>query len=270
MIFYFTGTGNSLYAAKNVAQHFGEELISISAAVNSSNQPYEYNLKENEIVGFVYPVYAWGPPGIVLKFIENLKLNNYREHYIFSIATCGANIGNTMKVLDEHLGEKGIRLNSGFSLIMPNNYIIMGDIDKNEVQKEKLLKTDAVLKDINKVIDQKAKGVFMLEKGFLPGLLTGFVNPMFNKNAIDTAKFYASDDCTHCGICEKVCNCNNIKVNGKPSWGKNCTQCLACIHYCPVKAVQYGKGTGKKGRYTNPYVSVDELYCGKNQMGNQQ
>jgi MinD superfamily P-loop ATPase len=69
--------------------------------------------------------------------------------------------------------------------------------------------------------------------------------------------FYATDDCTSCGLCEKLCNTGNIIVDKKPSWGSNCTGCLACIHCCPQRAVQYGKSTIKKGRYKNPNVAFD-------------
>jgi len=260
MIFYFSGTGNSLYTAKCIAKHNGEELVSISAAVNSGDEFYEYSLNDNETVGFVYPVYAWAPPRMVLEFIEKLRLNNFGDNYTFSVATCGDNIGNTMKVLDKCLKKKGINLNSGFSIKMPNNYIIMGNVDSKELEKEKLSAADETLKDINNNIEQRTRGVFSLEKGFLPWLLTGLINPMFNKNAIDTSRFYVNDNCTGCGICEKVCNCNSIKVNETPRWGKRCTQCLACIHYCPQKAIQYGRSTEKKERYTNPNISIEEIF----------
>jgi ferredoxin/flavodoxin len=258
MIFYFSGTGNSLYAAKNIGFHNSEELVSISAAVNSDDEFNEYNLRDDEIIGFVHPVYAWGPPKIVLDFIEKLKLSNYRGNYVFSVVTCGTSAGNTMKVMEACLRGKGIQLNSGFSVKMPNNYIMMGDVDSKELEQEKLSAADGTLKYINHAIEGR-RGEFRVEKGFLPWLLTGLINPMFNKNVIDTAKFHANDHCTGCGICEKVCNCNNIKVNEKPQWGKRCTLCLACIHYCPAKAIQYGKSTEKKGRYTNPNIRIDEI-----------
>lgn len=121
MIFYFSGTGNSHYVAKNIAQHNSEKLIAISTAVNNGDKLYEYNLNDNEIIGFIYPIYAWGPPAIVIKFIEKLKLNNYKSNYIFTVATCGGSIGNTMKVIDNCLKKKSINLNNGFSIKMPNN-----------------------------------------------------------------------------------------------------------------------------------------------------
>jgi flavodoxin len=67
MIFYFSGTGNSLQVAKSVAEHNKEKLISIAAAINSNGGCYEYNLEDNEMIGFVYPIYAWAPPKIVLQ-----------------------------------------------------------------------------------------------------------------------------------------------------------------------------------------------------------
>ncbi|MDF2988625.1 MAG: 4Fe-4S ferredoxin [Eubacterium sp.] len=256
MIFYFSGTGNSLQAAENIANHNGEPLISIAEKINSGEKVFEFELKENETIGFVYPVYAWGPPGMVLEFIDRLKFKNYNNQYVFSVATCGGNIGNTMKLLDRGLANKGLKLSGGFSLLMPNNYIIMGDVDSKEVERQKLQAAEKTLLDINRVIEKREAGVFQIVRGFLPGLLTGVVNPMFSKHAADTKKFYADERCTGCGICQKVCNTGTITVDKKPRWGNNCTQCLACINYCPVKAIQYGKGTAKKGRYTNPNVSL--------------
>lgn len=168
MIFYFTGTGNSLEVAKIIAKHNDEKLISIASVIKDKDSCVEYNLSENEIIGFVFPIYAWGPPKIVLDFIYKLKLNNYNSNYIFCSVTCGKNIGNTMKVVDNALRKKSLSLNSGFSIVMPNNYIIIGDIDPREVEKNKLLEAEETLKNINKIIEKKTKGVFQVEKGTLP------------------------------------------------------------------------------------------------------
>ncbi|GEM_PF-5859417 len=37
MIFYFSGTGNSLHAAKRVSEYSKEGLVSIAAAMNSGD-----------------------------------------------------------------------------------------------------------------------------------------------------------------------------------------------------------------------------------------
>lgn len=260
MIFYFTGTGNSLQAAKSIAEHNNGKLVSIASAINSDVDCYEYDLEDKEIIGFVFPIYAWAPPQMVMQFIERLNLKNYNNNYVFAVATCGDNIGNTMKILDTSLKKKNMKIHSGFSIKMPNNYVILGDVDSKEVETQKLLTADETLKHINNVIEEKKKDIFEIEKGSMPWVLTSVINPLFNKKAIDTKKFYANESCTCCGICEKACNCKNIKVIEKPVWGDNCTQCLGCLHLCPTKAIQYGKGTEKKGRYKNPNIDFNEYY----------
>lgn len=260
MVFYFSGTGNSLQAAKSIGDYNREKLISIAEEMNSKDGDFEYVLAEYEKIGFVFPVYAWGPPAVVLNFIEKLQFHNYKDNYVFSVVTCGENIGNTMKVLNKYLNKKGLELHSGFSIIMPNNYIIIGDVDSKEAENDKLKRANVSLQQINRIINEKRRGVFEVEKGPVPWVLTSVINPLFNKNAIDTNKFYVTDKCVGCGICEKVCNSNTIKVDGKPEWGKKCTQCMACIHHCPAKAIQYGKGTETKGRYTNPNVNINEYF----------
>lgn len=260
MIFYFTGTGNSLQVAKNIGNHNNEDLISISSAMQSGKKSYEYTLKNSEKIGFVFPVYAWGPPKIVLDFIEKLKLNNLNNNYVFAISTCGENIGNTMKILGKRLKKRDLILHSGFSISMPNNYMVMGmDVDSPEESEKKLLKVEDILKDINHTVESRQKNVFKVEKGMAPTLLTAIINPMFNIFSINPKKFYAKDHCISCKICEKVCNTQTIKVDKKPRWGDQCTQCLACINLYPVKAIEYGKATINKGRYKNPNIRIEDL-----------
>lgn len=259
MIFYFSGTGNSLQAAKLISEHNGERLISIAALMHLKKEVYEYTLEENEIIGFVYPIYAWAPPMMVMEFIKKLKFNNYKGNYTFSAVTCGGNIGNTMKLMANSLKLVGLELHSGFSVKMPSNYVIMGDIEAKDNVNEKLFAAETELKSINQIIKNRQKGIFQVVKGFMPFVRTSVISPLFNKSALSTKKFYAEDKCTGCGICEKVCNAQTIKVDKKPSWGMECTQCLACLHLCPVKAIQFGKGTERKGRYINPNVKISEM-----------
>lgn len=254
MIFYFSGTGNSLFVAEKIAQHHNERLVSIAAEMNNEEHRFEYHLDEDEIVGFVYPVHSWKAPQMVMDFIAKLKPDNYKKHYIFSVCTCGDDEGYTTPVLEKALKDKGLTLNSGFTMPMPNNYIFAFDIDSVETQQEKLKNADRLLVEINSVIDQRQDGVFKLRRGRLPYIKTYIINPLFQRYAMNTKKFYATDDCTICGLCAEVCNTKNIIVKDKPAWGKHCTQCLACIHRCPARAVQYGKSTLKKGRYVHPII----------------
>lgn len=251
MIFYFSGTGNSLHAAKVIAEAQGEQLVSIADEMNKKNNVYEYTLKEKELLGFIYPVYAWAPPKMVLDFIERMKVNGGKP-YVFSVCTCGDEEGRTTRVIEKALTKKDMVLDSAYSIQMPNNYIIGFEIDSKEAEKEKLQKAEGKLKNINAMLTKRQSGVFDIIEGKVPALKTAVVNPLFNMFAMNTKKFYATGVCTSCRICEKVCPVHTIRVKEKPVWGKACTQCLACINRCPVHAIQYGKGTIHKGRYAHP------------------
>jgi len=251
MIFYFSGTGNSLYAAKVIAEAQREQLVSIADEMDKKNNVFEYTLKEKELLGFVYPVYAWAPPKMVLNFIKQMKVSGGKP-YVFSVCTCGDEEGKTTKVLGKVLSKKDMVLDSAYSMQMPNNYIVGFDVDSKGVEKEKLQKAEEKLENINVALTKRQSDVFDIIEGKMATLKTVVVNPLFNWFGMDTKKFYATDVCTGCGLCEKVCLVHTIKVKEKPVWGKDCTQCLACINRCPVHAIQYGKGTIHKGRYIHP------------------
>lgn len=255
MIFYFSGTGNSLYAARVISEEQGEQLISIAKEFDKGNKKFVYELKENELLGFVYPVYAWGPPKIVLDFIKKLIVTGNKP-YVFSLCTCGDEEGYTTRTLEKALEDKGLTLNSAFTIRMPNNYIFGFDVDTEEVEQDKLKNSESKLKEINTILFDRQTGHFQLIIGKTPSFKSGIVNSLFNRFSINTKKFYATDECTGCGLCEEKCPVHTITVKEKPIWGKLCTQCLACINHCPVHAIQYGKSTVLKGRYIHPHLRV--------------
>lgn len=250
MIFYFTGTGNSLYAASSIAAAQGDQVFSIAKLMDEDKDVYHYELGENELLGFVFPVFAWAPPKMVLDFIKKLDITG--NPYVFSLCTCGDEEGNTTKVLRKIFNKKGISFGGAFTLRMPNNYILGFDVDSEDLAAEKLKAAELMLSEINKTIGKRQKDVNLTIPGRLPALKTALVNPMFNRFALNAKRFSADDTCTGCGICEKICPVHSIKVTDKPVWGRACTQCLGCINRCPVHAIQHGKGTAQKGRYQHP------------------
>jgi MinD superfamily P-loop ATPase len=72
--------------------------------------------------------------------------------------------------------------------------------------------------------------------------------------------YIVDGNCTGCGICKMVCPVKNIEImNGKPNFKHNCEQCVACIQYCPQRAINYKNLTQKRRRYTNPKINYKEL-----------
>lgn len=249
MIFYFTGTGNSLFAAKRVLSE-GERLINIADAMK--NDEYEYKVLAGENVGFVFPVYFYTVPNIIRDFASKIKLEG--AEYVYAIITCGGGISQAGAVFKKILGRNNISLNYVTSLLMPDNSMLFYQIPPVEDSRERLLNAEQKLFVLKEAIDKRFESA--IGKGTVVSDLVG----LGYKLCDNTAKFYAEDSCTGCGMCAKNCPENAIEMkDGKPKWVKSkCQKCSACICRCPKQAIQYGNATKKRNRYVNPFLEVQD------------
>ena len=53
MIFYFTGTGNSLWVAKALSEALGEQLVSIADELHKEKDGWGYPVRPDEKILFV-------------------------------------------------------------------------------------------------------------------------------------------------------------------------------------------------------------------------
>ena len=256
MIFYYSGTGNSLWVAQQIAKYQNEEMIDIAKELQKNLDEYVYDLDRREKIGFVFPTYSWAPPKIVEDFIKKVKFNGYRQHYLFSVYTCGSDSGYMSKYLDNLFKDKKMEIYYTEFVQMPENFITMFELD-SEIFTEKILeKAKNKLTKINSQIKNGRLHVFDKEVYSLRDYIkTYIIKPIFYALFMGTKKFKADEKCNSCGLCVDLCPYKNIVMNnGKPSWSNNCTKCMACICRCPKQAIQYGRGTKKKGRYYNPLL----------------
>lgn len=254
MIFYFSGTGNSLYAAQMIANMQKQQIISIPRAIKSNS--YTYVVKENETIGFCYPVHGWQPPSMVIEFIKKLELVNYEEQYIYSLLTCGGTWEYTCEILDKALNKKGWRLSGDYKLKMPHNYIISQDLNSPEYTKEKLETAKEQLRHYNEQIKDQVQNYHKEKHSYVKSYMVG---GMFKHLGKSEKPFFTTDACRGCGLCVSVCPAQIIELKDrKPVWYSGCQQCMGCINRCPQKAIQYGKQTEKRGRYINPYCRFED------------
>lgn len=119
MIFYFSGTGNTKWAVRELEKATGEESVYIPDVLSSDCR---FELQADEMIGFAFPIHGWRPPLLVLKFIEKLKMD-FSGHYCYALVTAGDSIGLAMDYFSRSLFSKGMHLDSCFSLIMPESYV---------------------------------------------------------------------------------------------------------------------------------------------------
>ncbi len=242
MIFYFTGTGNSLAAAKALAEE-GEQIISI-AEVNKT-KAYSYTFKRRERLGIVFPEYCSTVGKPVLDFVRNLDVKG--QPYCFAVITCGGVVSFAAGLLRHELAERGIRLHYATFVRMPNNAITYSPAPSEDKQQELFRKADVRFAELR---EKLKKYPVRPVRG---GLLATAFQPLLRKSS-STVPFRAEDSCTGCGLCAKRCPEEAIRMeNGRPVWIKaTCAMCTACLNRCPAGAIEYGEKSVGRKRYVHP------------------
>jgi ferredoxin len=252
-IYYYTGTGNSLWTARKIADAVGgADLVSIPGIKEETVRP------SSKTIGLVFPVYIWGVPAPVIRFLDKLKRIN--PEYLFAVAVNGGQVSNTLVQLKNLMAEKGLALSSGFGVKTPSNYIPWG----GPGPKEKLDKIFIAAKyKITKIAaDVKAKKVQPVEKGpmWQRILFTWFYKLSFPRVPDMDKRFWVDEKCNDCGICVKVCPAANVVMREKkPAWNRKCEQCFSCLQWCPQEAIQYGKKTPQYQRYHHPEIQLKDV-----------
>lgn len=278
MIFYFSGTGNTKWAASKLAAATHDSLISIAPYMRADDTKYDmtepFTLQEDERLGFVFPVHGWRVPRLVREFIANLKIQRaentedgkkeeIRRPFVYCVCTAGDSIGLTIENLNEvissnpSLADLGITaVDSSYSLIMPESYVGLPFMDVDPKEREIRKKEEAAqeLAVVCEEIFNRKQGVNRLVKGPIPWFFTKVVGGFFEKVLITDKRFHVEKDrCVKCGICANVCPVGDIKGGhgAYPEWlhHKDCLTCFTCYHHCPHHAIEFGKQTRKKGQY---------------------
>ena len=284
MIFYFSGTGNTKWAASKLAAATREDLISIApymrADDSSHNLAEPFILKENERLGFVFPVHGWRVPKLVREFISKMKIQREpsdatvenkakaddclkNSPFTYCVCTAGDSIGLTIENLNKVISQNpslqalGItEVSSSYSLIMPESYIGLPFMDVDPKEREIRKKKNAAqeLAVVCEEIFDRKEGINRLVKGPIPWFFTKVVGGFFENILITDKRFHVEKDrCVKCGICANVCPVGDIKGgHGEyPVWlhHKDCLTCFTCYHHCPHHAIEFGNQTQKKGQY---------------------
>ena len=244
MILYFSGTGNSKYVAKQIADALGDEIVNLNDRIKAGDTS---PVKTGERVIIVTPTYAWRIPRVVRDWLLKTELRGARQAWF--VMTCGSEIGNADKYNRELCAEKAISCMGTAQIVMPENYIAMFSAPQADKARQIVVQAEPSI--------DRAIAAVQANQPFAPTrnnlydrFMSGPVNPIFYKFFVKADAFNVSDACIGCGQCAKRCPMNNITLkDGKPLWGKDCTHCMACICYCPVSAIEYGKKSVGQPRY---------------------
>ena len=244
MVLYFTGTGNSRYLARRIAEGLDMPLYDLNTCIKAGDTA---PVQTGQDVVLVTPTYAWRIPRVVSQWLGNTELTGAER--IWFVMDCGSEIGNAAKYNRQLAAQKHLRYMGTAQIIMPENYIAMFHAPQAEQARRIVEQAEPALQ---KVLAQVRAGQEFspLRDTLYDRFMSGPVNPVFYRFFVKADAFRATDACIGCGKCMELCPLNNIRLeNGKPVWGKHCTHCMACICYCPKEAIEYGKKSKGKPRY---------------------
>ncbi|MBQ9173739.1 MAG: EFR1 family ferrodoxin [Bacteroidales bacterium] len=259
IVFYFTGTGNSLYVARQIAGE-GNEPLSIAQEINNPNPVYEA-----DEIGIVYPVYAHIAPAIVQDFLAKATL---KADYLFAVATYGAAHGSAVELWDEYAKSKGYNFNYISTILMVDNYLPVFDMNEQMAMDKHIPENlERIMGEINQHLDYHEPVTDQdrqTHEGFMQ--MTGMdrAKPFL---LLAENQFTVTDACISCAICTTVCPHKSWHIEDKAVPKGTCETCYACIHNCPQKAIKLRQPEGQswpaernpEARYRNSNVTLGDI-----------
>jgi formate hydrogenlyase subunit 6/NADH:ubiquinone oxidoreductase subunit I len=264
---FFSGTGNSykiLNTCKEIFVQNGHKarLASITDQSGLNQQA--------DLLGFCFPVYAFGIPRICRKYLSNLSRFE-RPVNAFVLITAGNpdESGFSIKESTKLLKSKGLNVFYTEVIQVPINWTVtMNPPSKEDAS---LIISNGVNK-AEEIAHNILNGVSRHHTFNYPPAYSkfGFYKDYYLFKWLGISNLwrdYRTDEaCDSCGLCEKICPTNSIRiVNKKPEWLKTCEQCMRCVNYCPKQAI-YQKAEGSikgKNTYHEPDFKPLQIKYGK-------
>jgi len=253
---YFSGTGNSYKIIDTCKEVF------VRNGCKATLLPITDKSKINEeadLIGFCFPVYAFGLPRICRKYLLNLpRLQSPINTFILITAGDSDESGFSVKESTKLLKKKGLDVVYSEVIQMPNNWTVsMNPPTKKEAQ---LIINTGVIK-AKDIAQDLLNGVLHHHAFNYPSTYSkiGFYKDYYLFKWLGVSNlwrnFRIDKTCDSCGLCEKICPTDSIQiVDDLPKWFKTCEQCMRCVNFCPKQAIfQKGEGSIKgKNTYYEP------------------
>jgi ferredoxin len=253
---YFTGTGNSLKVLRTCHDVFVENKHTVNlSAIKTDEQ-----IGSVDLIGFCFPVYAFGIPRICRNYLNKLlPFKNNQHAFVLITAGDSDESGFSIREATKILEKKNCTIIFTGVVQMPINWTTSPQPpfppDKEEagfIIEQGVTQTQKIAQEIISDIRgyhqfnyPKRYGKFKFYSDYLLFKYLGLSNLWRN--------FRVYENCSGCGICAKICPTGSIKIKDKlPVWTSNCEQCMRCVNSCPNESIYQIMGGETKGK--NKYL----------------
>lgn len=254
---WFSGTGNTRAMADRLARELELPPVAVQPMLAPSDDAQ--SVKEADCLVLAFPVYAFGAPKAVAEFAKAVA--PLPGTLVYTVATYAGMAGTPHAEIAALIADKEVSHHGGWTIKMPENYPVMRPPPTAEKQQRLFDAAGERIPEIARTIGAGEAGP--TEDSRVP---IAWVAPSVHRAALARfpawdGKFNVQEQCTSCGVCEKVCPVGNICLeDGQPTWHHRCEQCFACVQWCPVAAIQWGRRTQDKPRYHHPGYTASDFF----------
>jgi len=268
VIYYFTGTGNTLKAVNIYKTIFVENGIDVKLV------PIKYPLEnityeQADYLGFAYPVHAFNAPKILIQLAYRFPKVKDVKYFIIKTSGEPLKLNNISSLyFKDILKKKGYNLCNEYHYVMPYN-MIFRHTDNMAYKMVEALRVKAPI-DAKDIIENKKHKLAYVPFGRIIAFIFRVEHIAMNING----RYFKIDytKCIMCRACERGCPTNNITFNqdGKFAFGNNCIMCTHCSFMCPKDAFKIGilNNWRVNGNYSfekpnNIEIDKHKRYCKK-------
>jgi len=253
-IFYFSGTGNTWWAAVRIAEALQQEGFDARAHSIEQVPP----AAAGELIGgawgagFGFPVYGSDAPRIFSNWLKGLSPQARTMPALGFVTQLGWS-GSGFNYLENTMKAKGLPLHWTVELNMPNNICLPAF---------PIFPYQSNVERFRSLLERRQSDIQALARQIAAGIPHRQHNDWFSRASawIQRAPFRLAHDLFQglwsveaerclgesCSRCVRICPARNILMRtDQPVHGKACVYCLRCFNFCPTFAVRYLVGNQK-------------------------